>query len=109
MHKKLQIYQKKIQLSIYKRNLLNLESTVLPKLLQNLPKAFSYHKEFMALLQKIIKSGSDWFKSIRSDNRKQLLELEKLEKKLEAQKKQDKTLMVPFVFTNRMFVKFRGF
>ena len=63
----------------------------------------------MALLHKIIKGGSDWFKSIRSDSRKQLLELEKLEKKLEAQKKQEKTNIAPFVFTNRMFVKFRGF
>lgn len=63
----------------------------------------------MALLHKIIKGGSDWFKSIRSDSRKQLLELEKLEKKLEAQKKQEKTTIAPFVFTNRMFVKFRGF
>lgn len=63
----------------------------------------------MALFQKIIKGSSDWFKSIRSDNKKQLLELEQLEKKLEAQKKQEKTTMVPFVFTNRMFVKFRGF
>lgn len=62
----------------------------------------------MAFIQKIIKGGSDFFKSIKSDNRKQLLELEKLEKKLEDQQKQErKPSMASFVFTNRMFVKFR--
>jgi len=62
----------------------------------------------MTFIHKIIKGGSDFFKSIKSDNRKQLLELEKLEKKLEEQQKQErKPAIVPFVFTNRMFVKFR--
>lgn len=62
----------------------------------------------MAFIHKIIKGGSDFFKSIKSDNRKQLLELEKLEKKLEDQQKQErKPSMASFVFTNRMFVKFR--
>ncbi len=60
----------------------------------------------MTIIQKIIKSGSEFFKSIKSDNKKQLLELEKLEKKLDEQKKQEKTSVAPFVFTNRMFMKF---
>lgn len=61
----------------------------------------------MALIHKIIKGGSNFFKSIKSDNRKQLLELEKLEEKLDEQQKQQKKIQtVPFVITNRMFVKF---
>lgn len=60
----------------------------------------------MTIIHKIIKGGSNFFKSIKSDNKKQLLELEKLEKKLDEQKKQEKTSVAPFVFTNRMFVKF---
>jgi hypothetical protein len=63
----------------------------------------------MALIHKIIKGGSDFFQSIKSDNRKQLLELEKLEKKLDAEHKQEKkTDRSPFVITNRMFLKFRA-
>ena len=61
----------------------------------------------MAFIHKIIKGGSDFFKSIKSDNRKQLLELEKLEKKLDEQQKQEKKQTTPFVITNRMFAKFR--
>jgi len=61
----------------------------------------------MALIHKIIKGGSDFFKSIKSDNRKQLLELERLEKKLDEQHKQEKkSKVMPFVITNRMFLKF---
>lgn len=61
----------------------------------------------MALIHKIIKGGSDFFKSIKSDNRKQLLELEKLEKTLEEQKRlEKKTQTSSFVITNRMFFKF---
>ncbi|HMS91621.1 MAG TPA: AI-2E family transporter [Candidatus Absconditabacterales bacterium] len=61
----------------------------------------------MALIHKIIKGGSNFFKSIKSDNRKQLLELEKLEEKLDEQQKQQKKIQTaPFVITNRMFVKF---
>jgi hypothetical protein len=61
----------------------------------------------MALIHKIIKGGSDFFKSIKSDNRKQLLELEKLEQKLDEQQKQEKKInTAPFLITNRMFVKF---
>lgn len=61
----------------------------------------------MAFIHKIIKGGSNFFQSIKSDNRKQLLELEKLEKKLDEQKKQEKKSgSIPFVLTNRMFVKF---
>ena len=64
----------------------------------------------MAFIHKIIKGGSDFFKSIKSDNKKQLLELEKLEQKIEEQQKQEKkSVTVPFVFTNRMFVKFWAF
>lgn len=61
----------------------------------------------MAFIHKIRQGGADFFKSIKSDNTKQLLELEKLEKQLEEQKKQDKKAStVHFAFTNRMFVKF---
>ena len=64
----------------------------------------------MAFIHKIIKGGSDFFKSIKSDNRKQLLELEKLEKKLDEQQKEEKKQSkMPFVFTNRMFLKFWAF
>ncbi|MCX6824896.1 MAG: AI-2E family transporter [candidate division SR1 bacterium] len=67
------------------------------------------YRDLMALIHKIIKGGSDFFKSIKSDNRKELLELERLEKKIDEQQKQDKKPnMKPFVFTNRMFVKFWG-
>lgn len=63
----------------------------------------------MALIHKIIKGSSNFFKSIKSDNRKQLLELEKLEEKLDEQQKQEKKIhTAPFVITNRMFVKFRA-
>ncbi len=62
----------------------------------------------MAFIHKIIKGSSDFFKSIKSDNRKQLLELEKLEKKLDEQQKEEKKVSsAPFVITNRMFAKFR--
>jgi fatty acid desaturase len=64
----------------------------------------------MAFIHKIIKGGSDFLKSIKTDNRKQLLELEKLEKKLDEQQKQEKKpAIAPFVITNRMFVKFWAF
>ena len=64
----------------------------------------------MALIHKIIKGGSDLFKSIKTDNRKELLELEKLEKRIDEQQKEEKKqVKTPFVFTNRMFLKFRAF
>lgn len=64
----------------------------------------------MALIHKIIRGGSDFFKSIKSDNRKQLLELEKLEKKIEEQQREEKKqVKAPFLFTNRMFLKFWAF
>ncbi|MCX6824125.1 MAG: AI-2E family transporter [candidate division SR1 bacterium] len=64
----------------------------------------------MALIHKIIKGGSDLFKSIKTDNRKELLELERLEKKIDEQQKEEKKQSkTPFVFTNRMFLKFRAF
>lgn len=63
----------------------------------------------MAFIHKVIKGGTDFFQSIKADNRKQLLELEKLEKKLDEQKTQEKKSgIIPFVLTNRMFVKFRA-
>ena len=61
----------------------------------------------MALLHKIIKGGSNFFKSIKADNKKELMELERMEKRLnEQQKKEKKSSTAPFVFTNRMFLKF---
>jgi len=61
----------------------------------------------MRFFKKIVQGGSDLFKSIKSDNRKELLELEKLEKKLEEQQKAEKKqISAPFVVTNRMMVKF---
>ncbi len=63
----------------------------------------------MTFIHKIIRGGSDFLKSIKTDNRKQLLELEKLEKKLDDQQKQEKKSAAPFMVTNRMFIKFWGF
>jgi len=64
----------------------------------------------MAIFHKIIKGGSDFLKSIKSDNRKELLELDRLEKKLDEQQKSEKRITSPrFAVTNRMFVKFRAF
>jgi len=44
----------------------------------------------MAFIHKIIKGGSDFFKSIKSDNKKQLTELEKLEKEITQFKAEEK-------------------
>lgn len=64
----------------------------------------------MALIHKIIKGGSDFLKAIKSDNKKQLLELEKLEKQLEEQKNQEqKPKTNPLLISNRMFLKFWAF
>ena len=64
----------------------------------------------MAFIHKVIQGGADFLNSIKSDNRKQLLELEKLEKKLEEQQKlEKKTTIAPFVITNRMYLKFWAF
>jgi predicted PurR-regulated permease PerM len=60
----------------------------------------------MKVFKKIIQWGSDFFRSLKADNRKELLELERLEKKIDEQKKGEKKTIVPFVFTNRMFAKF---
>jgi len=63
----------------------------------------------MTFIHKIIKGSSDFLKSIKSDNRKELLELERLEKKLDEQQKQEKKKPVtPFLMTNRMSLKFRA-
>lgn len=42
----------------------------------------------MNFFKKIVTSSGNFFKSIKSENRKQLLELKKLEKNLENQKKE---------------------
>ncbi len=60
----------------------------------------------MKFFRKIVDWGSNFFKSIRSDNKKQILELEKLEKKLEEQKKEVKPSYAAQMFTNRAFLKF---
>jgi len=61
----------------------------------------------MTIFHKIIKWWSNLFRSIKSDNKKQLLELERLEKKideLETQKSEkDQNKILP---SNRMFLKF---
>lgn len=63
----------------------------------------------MTFIDNIIKNSSNFFKSIKSDNKKQLLELEKLEEKLDEQQKQEKKIRTnTFVISNRMFVKFRA-
>ena len=58
---------------------------------------------------KFIRNIIDWsiniFKSIKSDNKKKLLELKNLEQKLEDQKKEQKET-TSFVLTNRTFLKF---
>lgn len=60
----------------------------------------------MAFIHKIIKGWSDFLQSIKSDSKKQFLELQKIEKQLEAQKQQEKKTAAPLMLTNRMFVKF---
>jgi len=37
----------------------------------------------MTIFHKIVKGGADIFKSLKTDNKKQLIELEKLEKRIE--------------------------
>ena len=64
----------------------------------------------MNIFKRFIKKSSSFFQSLKSDNKRELLELEKLERKLEEQKEYEKKAMItPFVFTNRMFIKFRAF
>lgn len=64
----------------------------------------------MNIFKRFMKKSSSFFQSLKSDNKRELLELEKLEKKLEKQKEHEKkALITPFVFTNRMFIKFRVF
>jgi len=64
----------------------------------------------MKIFRKIVTSSIDFFTSFKSDNRKQMLELEKLEKQIKDQQiKNSKHTIAPFVFTNRMFVKFWAF
>ncbi len=60
----------------------------------------------MNFFKKIVTSSGNFFKSIKSENRKQLLELKKLEKNLENQKKEQAKTWLPFVLTNRTFLKF---
>ncbi len=65
---------------------------------------------YMKFIKNIFKWWSDWFKSIKSDNKKQLLELEKIEQMIDEQKKEQKEeqkkIQAPIVITNRMFLKF---
>lgn len=63
----------------------------------------------MAFIHKVIKWGSDFFKSFKSDNKKQLAELEKLEKQIESLKIKEtekKPGVVNFVLDNRAFLRF---
>lgn len=64
----------------------------------------------MAFIHKVIKWWSDFFKSFKSDNKKQLAELEKLEKQIESLKAKE-TEKKPGVFNlsldNRAFLRFR--
>ncbi len=63
----------------------------------------------MNIFKRFVEKSSSFFQSLKSDNKRELLELEKLEKKLEEQKEHEKkALITPFVFTNRMFIKFRA-
>lgn len=62
----------------------------------------------MAFIHKIIKGSSDFFKSLKADNRKELLELERLEKKLDEKQRQERKQNMPFLLTNRMSLKFRA-
>jgi len=60
----------------------------------------------MKFLRKLVDGSADFFRSIKSDNKKQILELEKLEQLLEEQKKIHQKETLPVAFTNRMFLKF---
>jgi predicted PurR-regulated permease PerM len=65
----------------------------------------------MAIIHKIIKGGSDFWNSIKTDNKKQLAELDRLETQMAEIQEKEKTQApsTPFVVTNRMFVKFWAF
>ncbi len=60
----------------------------------------------MKLFKKIVQWSSDFFRSLKADNRKEFLELQRLEKKIDAQHRSEKKTTIPFVLTNRMFLKF---
>jgi len=63
----------------------------------------------MAFIHKIIQWGSDFFKSFKSDNKKQLAELEKLEKQIESLKAKEndkKPGISNFVLDNMAFLRF---
>ena len=61
----------------------------------------------MKVFDSLFKGGSEFLKSIKSDNRQQLAELEKLEQQIEELQKKEKQTPAPAVFlTNRMSLKF---
>lgn len=61
----------------------------------------------MALIHKIIRWGSDFFSSFKSENKKQLIELAKLEKKIEEMKHKERTSSSSHMnFDTSTFLKF---
>ncbi len=64
----------------------------------------------MQFFNKIVKWWSDFFRSLKSDNKKQLVELERLEKQIEELQTLEKQpqASAPFTLTSRMSLKFRG-
>lgn len=63
----------------------------------------------MAFIHKIIQWGSDFLRSFKSENKKQLAELERLEKQIESLKRKEsekKPGVVNFVLDNRTFLRF---
>ncbi len=64
----------------------------------------------MTFIGKVIKSGSHFLQSFKTDHTKKLLELEQLDQKMAAQQKKERnTDSMPFALTNRTFIKFWWF
>jgi len=62
------------------------------------------------MFKRFFKKSSSFFQSLKSNHKRELLELEQLDQKLEEQKDHgEKALITPLVFTNRMFIKFWAF
>ena len=61
----------------------------------------------MTIFHKIVRGSSDFLRSLKSENKKQLTELEKLEKKIEDLQGREKNNVNNVVLDNRAFLKFR--
>ncbi|MBU0626457.1 hypothetical protein KKH82_03385 [Patescibacteria group bacterium] len=60
----------------------------------------------MTVFHKIAKHGKNWLKSFKSDNKKQLIELEKLDKKIHTLSTQHEKSTKEVHIDNRSFLRF---